>query len=199
MQQLNYLRDKLAFLTVEVAPIFLRSLGNYEHDKLIVTLGGARRIQAQHLAEHFNGPVPVSKLKPVYFQGGPQGSKLYKGNYLTFLVDRAMYVMCEKGKAHVDAVIEYCKGFVAVKTPLRLTNEQIHNLHYALLGTDDRVEIGLWSIGVDPSGYDLDFIEDDLLEFGMVQCERCDRWLPDDQFDVEAFTCNDCCTVEIGV
>jgi len=199
MQQLSYLRDRLAFLTIETAPIFLRSLGSFEFDKLIVTLGGARQIEAQFLAEHFNGKVPVSRLKPVYFHGGPQGSKLYKGNYLTFLVDRAMYVMCEKGKAHIDAIIEYCKGFTATRTPIRLTNKQIHNLHYALLGTDDCIEDGLWSIGIDPNGYDLDFIEDDLLEFGMVQCECCDRWLPGDQFDVEAFTCNDCYTVEIGV
>jgi hypothetical protein len=201
METLNYLRDKLAALTIETSVIFLRNLGHFESDKLIVIgAGGYRRLCPKDLPVHFNGSVPVNRLKPVYFHGGPQGVKKYKGNYLTYLVDRAMYVMCEEGKAHVDALIEYCKGFAQAKSSVEpsLSHNKLDSLYRVLLGTDDCIEIGLWSIGVDPEGYNLDHVEDDLLDFGIEQCERCGYWVPYEDM-VEAFTCRNCARMEIAV
>lgn len=110
---LKYLRKRLSFLTIEASIVFLRHLGAFEWDKIItVSSKGFVRHYVYELPLHFNGSVPVDRLRPIYFDGGPMQSKGYKGDYLTFLVDRAMLVMCEKGKEHVDALIEYSRGFV---------------------------------------------------------------------------------------
>jgi hypothetical protein len=116
---LTYLREQLSFLTIEASIVFLRHLGGFERDKIIVlsARGYARHFICE-LPQHVNGSVPVDRLRPIYFEGGPSQAKRYKGNYLTFLVDRAMLVMCEKGKEYVDAVVEYSKGFIKEVRPV---------------------------------------------------------------------------------
>lgn len=92
----------------------LKCLGHCEWDQIIVlTTNGYQTVCARELPALFNRSVPVTLLKPVYFWGGPLHAKQYKGNYLTFLVDRTMHRMCEKGWAHVNATILYCEGLAA--------------------------------------------------------------------------------------
>jgi len=111
MEILSYLRERLSEFTIEGSILFLRNLGHYEWDKItVLTTNGYREMFVWELVEHFNGSVPVDRLHPVYFWGGPMVAKQYKGNYLTYLVDRAMYATCEKGWVTVNATINYCEG-----------------------------------------------------------------------------------------
>lgn len=117
MDILGYLRDRLSGFTVEGATVLLRHLGQYQFDKItVLTHKGYRNMPAFELVGHFNGSVPVDRLKPVYFWGGPMRARQYKGDFLTFLVDRAMYTACEKGWAQVNATINYCDGVTNVVT-----------------------------------------------------------------------------------
>lgn len=119
LSMLTYLREQLSFLTIEASIVFLRHLGGFERDKIIVlSARGYARHFIWELPQHVNGSVPVDRLRPIYFEGGPSQAKRYKGNYLTFLVDRAMLVMREKGKEYVDAVVEYSKGFIKEVRPV---------------------------------------------------------------------------------
>jgi hypothetical protein len=114
MEILTYLRDRLSGLTIEQSVVLLRNFGHYDSDKItVLTHRGYRNMFVWEVVEHFNGSVPVTKLKPVYFWGGPMVSRQYKGDYLTYIVDRAMYVMCEKGWNYVNATINYCEGLYA--------------------------------------------------------------------------------------
>lgn len=114
MEMLDYLRDRLSGFSIEGSLDLLKCLGGCEWDQItVLTANGYTTIPAKTLPEHFNRSVPVDRLKPVYFWGGPLIAKQYKGDYLTFLVDRTMHCMCEKGWAHVNATILYCEGLAA--------------------------------------------------------------------------------------
>jgi len=114
MEILTYLRDRLSGFTIEQSVTLLRNFGHYEFDKLtVLTHRGYLNTSVWELTEHFNGSIPVGKLKPVYFWGGPMVAKQYKGDYLTYIVDRAMYTMCEKGWAYINSTILYCEGLYA--------------------------------------------------------------------------------------
>ena len=111
---LAILRTRLLKFTIEQSVLLMRNLGGYELDKItILTHNGYRRLSVLELVEHFNGSVPVDRLKPVYFWGGPMIAKQYKGDYLTYLVDRVMYAMCERGWLYVNATIAYCEGLAS--------------------------------------------------------------------------------------
>lgn len=111
MEILTHLRERIAGFSVEASLPLLRCLGHCEHDKItVLTHQGYRNMSVWELVEHFNGSVPVDRIRPVYFWGGPMLAKQYKGDYLTFIVDRAMYRACEKGWAHVSATIGHCEG-----------------------------------------------------------------------------------------
>jgi hypothetical protein len=93
----------------------LKCLGHCEHDKItVLTHQGYRSMFAWELVEHFNCSVPVDRIRPVFFFGGP-GMVQYRGDYLTFIVDRAMSRICEKGWAHVNATILYCERMASVE------------------------------------------------------------------------------------
>lgn len=110
MEILTYLRERVADFSVEASIPLLRHLGNCDHDKItVLTHQGYRIMFVWELVEHFNRSVPVDRIRPMYFWGGPMLAKQFKGDYLTFIVDRAMYRACEKGLAHVDATILYFK------------------------------------------------------------------------------------------
>lgn len=116
MEILDYLRDRLTSFSIEGSLKLLKCFGGCEWDYItVLTANGYVNMPAKTLPEHFNRSVPVGRLKPVYFWGGPMMAKQYKGDYLTFLVDRAMYRMCEKGWAHVNATILYCEGLAAAQ------------------------------------------------------------------------------------
>jgi hypothetical protein len=111
MEILDYLRDRLSGFSIEGSIDLLKCLGGCEWDQVtVLTTEGYQAVPAKELPLIFNGLVPVDRLRPVYFWGGPIGARQFKGNYLTFLVDRVMYRMCEKGWAHVNATILYCEG-----------------------------------------------------------------------------------------
>lgn len=110
MEILTYLRERLADFSVEASLPLLRCLGHCDHDKLtVLTHKGYLEMFVWELVEHFNRSVPADRIRPVYFWGGPMMAKRYRGDYLTFIVDRAMYRTCEKGWAHVNATINYCE------------------------------------------------------------------------------------------
>ena len=105
------MRYRLVALTVESSVMLLRHLGNFDWDEIVIlTANGYKTMAVRELPEHFNGSVPVGRLRPVYFWGGPMVAKQFEGDYMTFIIDRAIYVMCEKGWAHVNATIAYCEG-----------------------------------------------------------------------------------------
>ena len=114
MEILTYLRERIKDFSVEASVHLLRCLGGCDHDTLVVlTHQGYRSLRAADFVEHFNPSVPVDRIRSVYFWGGPLQAKQYKGDYLTFIVDRAMYRTCEKGWAHVQATIVYCEGWAS--------------------------------------------------------------------------------------
>lgn len=61
-----------------------------------------------------------------------------------------------------------------------LTRDDLLELREALLGTDDGIEIGLSTIGIDPDEFDegdFDFIEERLDDLGLEFCEDEDQWV----------------------
>jgi len=120
------MRDKLAFLSVETAVIFLRNLfESFENDKIIVlSAKGYIRLTAGELPLHYDKDTPVSHIRTVYFYGGPMQATQYKGDLLTFLIDRALLISCEKGIEFVDSVVAYAKGFTSIK-PQTIAEEAV--------------------------------------------------------------------------
>ena len=116
MEILSYLRDRLSKFTIEQSVLLLRKFGHYDFDKLtVMTSKGCHNLSVWELVEHFNGSAPVDRLRTVYFWGGPMAARQYKGDYLTYLVDRAMYAMCEKGWTFIHLTIIHCEGCYAAQ------------------------------------------------------------------------------------
>lgn len=111
MDILTHLRKRIAGFSLEASIPLLRRLGCGGHDTLVVlTHRGHYNMSARELVKHFDRSIPVDRIRPVYFYGGPLLAKRFTGSYLTFLVDRAMHRACEKGWAAVDTVLIICEG-----------------------------------------------------------------------------------------
>jgi hypothetical protein len=108
MELLTHLRKRLAPFSVAGSVPLLRSFGRFDLDRVnVLTRLGFRYISVNELGKHFNRTVPVDRIRTMCFTGGPLQAKQFKGDYLTFIVDRAMIVVLAKGLAHVEATILY--------------------------------------------------------------------------------------------
>ncbi len=117
MEILDYLRERIAGFSIEASLPLLKRLGRCDYDRItVLTHLGYRDMFVWELVEHFNRSVPVDRIRPLYFWGGPLLAKKYKGDYLTFIVDRAMSRVCAYGWAHVNALIVRCEGSSCVES-----------------------------------------------------------------------------------
>lgn len=172
------MRETLNPITIEGAATFLRHLGSYQYE-MITVLGsrGYNQLTPVELVENFNPTAPARKVGPVYFTGGPK-NKDYKGNYLTFLVDKAMKAQFINGPKFVLDVIKYVEGVTAKLSPKRgLDHSELCALIQELHGTRLPVEHGLGNLGVCYLGYDLDELEDEMLHMGLACCDTCGLWV----------------------
>jgi len=173
------LRNRLTFLTIESAVMILRHFGDAVADELLVlSAGGYCRTTPAELVQDFNPKAPTFKVGPVYFYGGPNILRQYKGNYLTFIVDRAMRAQFRHGPQFVEDVITYVEGVttaLALPRP-KLDYPRLCNLIRALHHTRTPIEHALDDLGLVWTDYDLDDVEQDMLDMGLGQCESCGLW-----------------------
>jgi hypothetical protein len=110
MNILNYLRDELEFLTVGTVPEFMKLLGGYNWDKIL--MGRHKTYWEIHIHEvhyYVSSRMPATHVQHIYFTGGPSGDRKFKGDLLTCVVDKAMYVSRRKGLHYVEGLIAYLK------------------------------------------------------------------------------------------
>ena len=110
MNILNYLRDELEFLTVGMVPEFMKLLGGYNWDKVLMGKNITYwEVYLHEVHYYVSSCVPASQVQHIYFTGGPSGDTKYKGDLLTCVVDKAMYVSRRKGLHYVEGLIAYLK------------------------------------------------------------------------------------------
>lgn len=110
MNTLNYLRDELEFLTVGMVPEFMKLLGGYNWDKILMGQNNTYwNVYIHEIRYYVSDRIPAKGVKHIYFFGGPSGDTKYKGDLLTCVVDKAMYTACEKGLHYVEGLIAYIK------------------------------------------------------------------------------------------
>jgi hypothetical protein len=124
MEAIDFFKNQIHWITLREATILLRHLGNYHCDPVIIRHGGYYRMPAKEVWEIFSAIEYAINIRPIYFRGGPMQAKLFKGTYLTFLIDRCMLVSFEKGVEHVNRIISYAKRFA----PLQFPTNNVHSI-----------------------------------------------------------------------
>jgi hypothetical protein len=179
MKSTDEWRKQLEFLTVSSAAVFLRNLGEFHNCWFqVLCSGGYKWLNAISLCLNFNPDAPVAKVGPVYFCGGPSRVARHKGDYLTYLVDCAMAAQMGRSTEHVESTINRVRGTSAIALPKpELFYDKVCKLISALHKTRKPIEHGLEEIGLCYTDYDLDDVEEKMLEAGLGQCESCGLWL----------------------
>jgi len=114
MENINYFKNQIRWITLSEGVVLLRHLGEFQRDHIMVRgtgVKGHHRIPAMQIRELFSAMDQAASIQPVYFYGGPMQAKLFKGSYLTLLIDRCLLVSFEKGVKYVDRIIQYARGF----------------------------------------------------------------------------------------
>ena len=110
MNILDYLHDELEFITLGMVPEFMKLLGGYNWDKILMGRHDTYwDVYIHELHYYVSSNVPASQIKHIYFTGGPSGDVKYKGDLLTCVVDKAMYVSRRHGLHYVEGLIAYLK------------------------------------------------------------------------------------------
>ncbi|MHC4188419.1 MAG: hypothetical protein ACYSUB_01920 [Planctomycetota bacterium] len=108
-------RVKIGWITIAEGIILLRNLGGFERDKVIsMDKKGYRSVPAKHLLSIYNPSEYCINIRPIYFRGGPIGGKLFKGTFLTLVLDRLLLTSHEKGSVYVERMVEYARSFTTI-------------------------------------------------------------------------------------
>ena len=107
---IDFWYNKFAFLKLVDAVTILRYLGDFERDGVTIIGSGYRRVPMRDLWHWYDREEYCSNIGPLYFEGGPFGSRNFKGTLLTVILDRVLLVANEKGAKHVLKVVEYVTG-----------------------------------------------------------------------------------------
>ena len=116
-------RKELEHCTVTEAVILLRNLGNFQHDKVAVILKdaryrGYRRFAFDDLLNYLSEDRFCRHVHPVYFEGGPQGTRQFKGTLLTMVLDRVIRASIHKGPKFAFEVVDYARSFRTKRVPI---------------------------------------------------------------------------------
>lgn len=109
-------RKELEHLTITEAVILFRNLGGFQFDKVMVLLKGPRFKGYRHLAfcdllDYLSDTCFCRHIYPVYFTGGPQGNKQFKGTLLTMVIDRVILASVDKGATFAFKTVDYARSF----------------------------------------------------------------------------------------
>jgi hypothetical protein len=106
---IEYVKKRLNRLFLHNSIVFLDRLGSFQYDTIsvIVEKKGCLTIQAVQICNYFSLLMPLDVIRPVYFEGGPMQSKKFKGTFLSFVADRTLLILCEKGKKYIDRLFDY--------------------------------------------------------------------------------------------
>jgi hypothetical protein len=116
-------RKELEYFTLTEAVILLRNLGGFQYDKLTVLLKdprlrGYRQFAFCDLLDYLSGTCFCRHIHPVYFTGGPQGGKQFKGTLLTMVIDRVIRASIDKGPTFAFKTVDYARSFRTRKIPV---------------------------------------------------------------------------------
>jgi len=118
MEKINYFKNQIRWITLREAVVLLRHLSEFQRKDIMVRNSkGYRRMVAVKICELFSPFDQAASVQPVYFYGGPTQVKLFKGTYLTLIIDRCLLVSFEKGVEYVDRMIQYARGFAMYRPP----------------------------------------------------------------------------------
>jgi hypothetical protein len=101
-------RTEIGWITLGEAIMLLKHIGDFERDKVIIREKGYARYQVWELP--FNRNEYCVNIRPVYFEGGPIGSRRFKGTLLTLVLDRVLLTAYEKGGAYALRMVKYARG-----------------------------------------------------------------------------------------
>lgn len=109
-------RKELEYFTLTEAVILLRNLGGFQYDKVMVLMKdprfrGYRQFAFCDLLDHLSPNCFCRHIYPVYFTGGPQGGKQFKGTLLTMVIDRVIRASIDKGPTFAFKTVDYARSF----------------------------------------------------------------------------------------
>lgn len=104
-------RSEIAGIKLRHGIALLGALGSYQLDKItLVTPRGFRCISIFDAPLHFHPWSICSRIRPVYFNGGPFGDKRYRGTLETLILDKLLLTATEKGGHHVLRIVDYVRA-----------------------------------------------------------------------------------------
>jgi len=115
----EHYRCRVENLTLTCATILLRNLGNFDLDALQVTSWAVDTFSTTpEVLARTRAAMRVGDLSNtlVQFNGGPAQAQVFTGDYTLFILDRIMYMLCERGVDFVEQILAYSEGFSVCPT-----------------------------------------------------------------------------------
>ncbi len=104
-------RSKIAGIRLRHGIALLGALGSYQLDRaLILTPTGLRYLAIYDTPAYFHSWSICSRIRPIYFNGGPFGGKRYRGTLETLILDRLLLTATEKGGDQVLRIVNYVRN-----------------------------------------------------------------------------------------
>ncbi len=103
-------RSKITGIRLRHGVALLGALGSYQLDKAtVLTPTGFHSVAIYDASSHFHPLSLCSRIRPVYFNGGPFGGKRYRGTLETLILDRLLLTATEKGGDQVLRIVNYVR------------------------------------------------------------------------------------------